>query len=117
VNKNEILINLSESEKTRVGKESFATQSTPQKVFSAIWEVEAEVNNGGFAQYFVNSSSESAHFVVEALETVGAPKTAGICRSAILAAFPEGLPANPEKISSAAADFSSEVLEKLDSLD
>jgi hypothetical protein len=52
----------------------FAQQSLPQKVFSAIWEVESEVNNGGFAQYFSNDSAESASFVVEALEKIGAPK-------------------------------------------
>jgi len=35
MNKNGILISLSESEKTRFGKEDFALQSLPQKVFSA----------------------------------------------------------------------------------
>ena len=70
--KNHILILLSSSEQTSFDKEDFASQSLPQKVFSAIWEVESEVNNGGFAQYFLNSSAESASFVVEALETVGA---------------------------------------------
>jgi Domain of unknown function (DUF4375) len=74
MNKNEILIDLSESEMTKIGKEEFAQQSLPQKVFSAIWEVESEVNNGGFAQYFSNDSAESASFVVEALEKIGAPK-------------------------------------------
>jgi hypothetical protein len=48
VNKNEILINLSGSATTKIGKEEFEQQSLPQKVFSAIWEVESEVNNGGF---------------------------------------------------------------------
>src|SRR6185437_17005777 len=76
VNKNEILIGLSESEKTKFGKQDFALQSLTQKVFSAIWAVESEVNNGGFSQYFSNDSAESASFVVQALETIGAPKTA-----------------------------------------
>ena len=67
MNKNGILINLSESENTRFGKEDFALQSLPQKVFSAIWAVESEVNNGGFAQYFSNDSAESASFVEQAL--------------------------------------------------
>ena len=48
MNKNDILINLSESENTRFGNEDFALQTLPQKVFSAIWAVESEVNNGGF---------------------------------------------------------------------
>ena len=90
--KDKILIELSSSTKTKVYKEDFANQSFPQKVFSAIWEVEAEVNNGGFSQYFWNSSNESAHFVVQALEMIGAPQTASICHRAVAAAFPQGLP-------------------------
>jgi hypothetical protein len=117
MNKNSILIRLSESEKTKFGKEDFALQSLPQRVFSAIWAVESEVNNGGFSQYFVNSSAESASFVVQALETIGAPETAGICKRAIAAAFPSGLPQTEETIRSVAADFSDEILEQLEPLD
>ena len=115
--KNHILIGLSESDKTQFGKEDFAHQSTPQKVFSSIWAVESEVNNGGFSQYFLNSSCETASFVSEALETIGAPKTANICRRAIAAAFPSGLPEDPDYISSAAADFSDEIMDALEPLD
>ena len=117
MNKNEILIDLSESEMTKVGKEEFAKQSLPQKVFSAIWEVESEVNNGGFSQYFLNESAESASFVVAALEKIGAPKTAIICQRAIGTAFPAGLPRTVDSIRSAAGDFSEEILEKLEPLD
>jgi hypothetical protein len=115
--KNHILIALSASEKTSFGKEDFARQSSPQKVFSAIWAVESEVNNGGFSQYFFNLSAESASFLVEALKTVGAPKTADICKRAIAAAFPFGLPQSAEEIRSSAADFPDDVLEKLEVLD
>ena len=117
MNKNRILIDLSESEKTKFGKHEFAEQSLPQKVFSAIWAVESEVNNGGFSQYFLNSSAESASFVVEALEAIGAPETASISNRAIAAAFPNGLPATAETIRSVAAEFSDEILEELESLD
>lgn len=115
--KNSILIDLSESDKTKVGKQDFATQSTPQKVFSSIWALESEVNNGGFSQYFANDSCETAAFAAEALDTIGAPQTADICRRATAAAFPAGLPSTPESISKAAASFSDEVLGKLESLD
>lgn len=115
--KNHILINLSGSDKMSFGKEIFASQTVPQKVFSAIWAVESEVNNGGFSQYFLNSSAESASFVVEALETIGAPRTADICKRAITEAFPAGLPPSKEGIRSAAEFFSDEVLAALDPLD
>jgi hypothetical protein len=115
--KNDILINLSTSEKTSFGKQDFISQSAPQKVFSAIWAVESEVNNGGFSQYFFNSSAESASFVAEALETIGAPKTADICKRAITAAFPDGLPESEDAIRSAAADFPDNVLATLEPLD
>jgi len=117
MDKNEILISLSESEKTKFGKEDFDTQSTAQKVFSSIWALESQVYNGGFSQYFQNLSSETAGFVVEALERLGASNTADICRRAIAAAFPEGLPSDPEVISSAASDFSIEIQDSLDLLD
>ncbi len=117
MNKNGILISLSTSDKTKFGKEGFVLQSIPQKVFSAIWEVEAEVNNGGFSQYFLNDSAESAPFVVEALNTIGAPKTADICQRAIAAAFPSGLPPTVEAIQAAASDFSDETLGSLEPLD
>jgi Domain of unknown function (DUF4375) len=63
------------------------------------------------------TSAESASFVVEALQTIGAPKTANICNRAIVTAFPAGLPSSPETIRSVAADFTDEILEKLDPLD
>ena len=114
--KDHILISLADSDRTSLGKVDIASQTLPQRVFSAIWEVESEVNNGGFSQYFLNSSAESVPFVVEALETIGAPKTADICRRAIAAAFPEGVPSTQE-IRSAAAGFSEEVLGQFESLD
>ena len=117
MNKNSILIKLSESENTKFGKEDFDHQSLPQKVFSAIWDVESEVNNGGFGQYFSNSSADSASFVVEALETIRAPKTASICNRAIAVAFPAGLPQAPETIRSIAGDFTKAILDKLGPLD
>ena len=117
MNKNEILIGLSESENTKFGKEEFENQSVPQRVFSSVWAVESEVNNGGFSQYFLNSSAETAAFVAEALDAIGAPRTADICRHAVECAFPNGVPPAPGAISSAAANFSEETLEKLEALD
>lgn len=117
MDKNQALIMLSASDRTAFGKRDFAEQSIPQKVFSAIWAVESEVNNGGFSQYFQNSSSETAGFVADALDLIDAPKTAEICRRAVTIAFPNGLPSSPNEISSAAMDLSPGVEEALSALD
>jgi hypothetical protein len=103
--------------KTKFGKEDLARQPRPRKVFSAIWAIESEVNNGGFPKYFLNSSAESASFAVEAFETVGVPETAGIYKRDIAAAYPSGLLESEEAIRSAAADFPDDVLERLAPLD
>ena len=102
---------------SKFGKEDFESQSFPQKVFSAVWALESEVMNGGFLQYFQNASAESAPFVAEALDTIGAIETAAMCRRAMEAAFPKGLPASADAIRSDAEDFPEDVLKALDTLD
>lgn len=114
--KDHFLIALSESPQTDFVRVDFAAQPIPQKTFSSIWALESEVNNGGFSQYFLNYSAETSCFVAEALDLIGAPKTADICRRAIAVAFPEGLPSAPEVISTLAERFSGEVLERLGAL-
>lgn len=117
MNKNGYLIHLSESDNTQFGKVAFADQSLPQKVFSAIWAAESEIDNGGFSQYFYNSSAESAGFVAQAFEAIGARKTADICRRALAAAFRDGLPDSAEGIRIAAADFPDDLIARLEPLD
>jgi Domain of unknown function (DUF4375) len=41
------------------------------------------VNNGGFSQYFFNSSGDNIHAVVPALQAIGALQAADIVRRAI----------------------------------
>ena len=92
MNKNSILVGLSESEKTGFGKLDFADQSLPQKVFSTIWAVESEVNNGGFSLYFSSATADSATFMVEALETRGSSCSAhGRQGNGFISGFPHGI--------------------------
>ena len=51
--------------------------------FVVLWWLEAEVLNGGFHQYFFNSAGDGALRAVAALDTLGAPSTAGILREAL----------------------------------
>ena len=46
---------------------------TKEQIFAySLYMFEMEVNNGGLCQFFVNSSSECAPFIGEALEAIGA---------------------------------------------
>lgn len=46
-----------------------------QKLVYSLNRFEAEVNNGGLCQFFVNSSSECAPYISKALELIGANET------------------------------------------
>ena len=46
--------------------------SEEQKLVYSLNKFEAEVNNGGLCQFFVNSSSECAPYISKALEVIGA---------------------------------------------
>jgi hypothetical protein len=52
---------------------------------------EAEINNGGFDQYFFNSTGNQASETAEALKRIEAHHTAGILERA-MARFPGGSP-------------------------
>ncbi|MDO6388800.1 DMP19 family protein [Pontibacter sp. BT731] len=52
-----------------------------QAIFST-WMVEAEVNNGGFNQFYFNSSGQYANMAVDGFETVGAVKFAELMKEA-----------------------------------
>lgn len=59
------------------------------KIRELIDTLEMEVNNGGFDQYFFNSTGDSAKEAAEALEAIGAHNMAAIVKRAI-AKFPGG---------------------------
>lgn len=53
------------------------------KVNYLIWELEGEVNNGGYRQFFGNSSGAYKDEIVGALQKVGANKAASITQRAV----------------------------------
>ena len=55
-----------------------------QKQFYYNQCLEREINNGGFTQYFFNSSGDFAHKTLQSLLTIGANKTADILLKQIL---------------------------------
>ncbi|WP_082100123.1 DMP19 family protein [Anaeromyxobacter sp. PSR-1] len=64
----------------RVG---FDELSPSEAALLDVWALEAEVNNGGFDQYFFNSSGDRARGALAGLELIGAGKTAAIVRRAL----------------------------------
>jgi Domain of unknown function (DUF4375) len=80
---NRRLIKLSESPGSRFWRLDYQELSAPERVFLLIWELESEVNNGRFQQYFHNSSGAHAPEIVAALNTIGAPATAHIAQRAL----------------------------------
>jgi hypothetical protein len=66
-------------------------QMNPTQVINFVEELEAEVNNGGFHQYFNNSSGDNTAEAIEALEIIGASAAANLLRQAA-AMFPGNMP-------------------------
>ncbi len=54
-----------------------------QKVLYVTYELEAEVNNGGFSQYFYNPSGNLSNELVPSFKAIGAERTAEICQKAV----------------------------------
>lgn len=71
--------------------------SWPEKVFVCIKDIDGEVNNGGFDQYYFNSSGDHAIDAVASLEAIEATHTANLVRKTN-ALFGEGGP-SPDRLS------------------
>lgn len=69
--------------------------SRAERMFLAVWELEAEVNNGGFDQYLLNSGADEASVAREALVEMGAASTLAVLDD-FARALPGGAPA-PER--------------------
>jgi len=67
-----------------------------ERIILAIEALEREVNNGGYGQFFVNSSREYAPMIVDALLRISCPKTAAITQKAV--DIVQGIPITPEEI-------------------
>ena len=93
-----------------------ADLNATERVVLAVEAIEREVNNGGFEQFFVNSSDEHAPMMVSALEEIGAVKTAEIADRAALAlgATPDW---PPERYEAAASEANESILAELSDCD
>lgn len=87
--------------------------SEPERTVLAVEALEREVNNGGFYQFFMNSSKEQAPVIVDALERINCPKTAHVARQAIDQLGISGEPM-PSAIDMAMGTFSDDSFSKFD---
>lgn len=71
-------------------REEMEKLNSSQRVLLIIESLEREINNGGFHQFYWNSSGNYAMETVEALNQIGATKTAGIVKKAN-DQFPNGI--------------------------
>ena len=76
-----------------IANERFTSLSPSEQIFILVWEIEAEVNNGGFNQFFFNSAGARAAGTAAALRRIGADRAASIVDRA-LSLFPDGPPAD-----------------------
>lgn len=95
------------------GKENL---STAERVVLSVEAIEREVNNGGFNQFFVNSSREFAPYAVESLNLIGCPQTAELCQKAIDLLGVEDL-LDSDALDDAACGADDDLMERFNALD
>ena len=88
---NSLLIQLGQHLFNKYYKNGFDNLTKPEQIIFMIDQLEMEINNGGFAQYYGNSGSDYAQDVPFALESIGASYTADLVRKGN-SLFPNGLP-------------------------
>ena len=93
-----------------------AEVSPKERYILAVEALEREVNNGGYNQFFLNSSNEFAGDIEDALRAIGCPKTADMTRDAVTAIAPDGT-RDSETLSDRAASPSDKVATALATCD
>ena len=76
---------------SRVESDGFESLTEPERVLFSVWDAVGQIENGGFDQFFYNSSGDFAAEAVTALSSIGAANKAAVVKRAI-ALFPDSLP-------------------------
>lgn len=101
------------------GEAELAALPTSAQVAYCMLSPEAEVNNGGFHQYFSSSSGRffpQALSALSALSAIGAVKTRALLEKASSIAYPNGYPNDPIRHEVDLSE-SDDVFDQLDELD
>jgi hypothetical protein len=97
-------------------KVDFDRLPTKTQVARCIHMLEAQVNNGGFHQFFFNSSGEYVPETLTALGDIGAHETRALMERAVAVAYPSGYPLDARQHQEALEEFE-DVASDLASLD
>jgi len=110
---NEFVIAMTEhlAEKTHYG-EDLSVLSEAERIFYITQALEMEVNNGGFSQFFFNSSGDFSNELVDAFTAIGAIKTVAICQKAI-DAFGRDIPVDRYERQEMLAELESDELDAI----
>lgn len=95
---------------------AFDELTLPEQALIGTWELANEVYNGGFIQYFHNSSGEHAVPMVGVLRSFGAMEAGAIVEEAIRLAGPGSVEFVERNYVKALNSVSSDTRDKLDSL-
>ena len=102
--------------KTQYG-EDMSALSEAERIFYITQTLEMEVNNGGFSQFFYNSSGNFSNELVGAFTAIGANATAAICQK-VISAFGRDIPVDrderEEMLDGLESDEFDEILEECD---
>lgn len=94
----------------------FPSLTEKEQAIYTIWWLEAEVNNGGFHQCFLNSAGDHAYIALKSLHNIGATKTASLLQQAIDVAFNGKLPSSRHERQDQLAIDEDSKMDKLDEL-
>ncbi|ACG73323.1 hypothetical protein AnaeK_2095 [Anaeromyxobacter sp. K] len=108
---------LEERTSLRADRVGFDELSPSEAALLDVWALEAEVNNGGFDQYFLNASGDRARGALAGLELIGAEKAAAITRRALAVFGPRGPAPSQEARQKQMDSWNPEVEATLEALD
>lgn len=114
---NRRLIALAEAPGAPFWLSDYDALSRPQQVFRSVWELEAEVNNGGFLQYMENGSGALAAHAADALREIGGALMANIVSAALHVAGPDAQSPDDGVRAAAVAALPPDRLQSLEELD
>ena len=92
--------------------DNMSVLSEAERIFYITQTLEMEVNNGGFSQFFYNSSGNFSNDLVSAFTAIGANATAAICQKAITA-FGRDIPVDRDEREEMLAELESEKIDEI----